>query len=364
MDPLAVVDRGRQRPAVQLGGVDRAADEVEERRRAGRRASKRIMASHRYESGPVRLVERDVVAQVGEQGRALGRLLAREVVLDAHPVTFPPVAEVPGPARPRPAGPCRPPAYRSDRGTGGSVRESCSLLRRMGYNWWVLLHLVGVFGFLAAHGVSIAVAFSLRRERDPAKVNDLLQLSAASSRWFYVSLAALALGGHRRRLRRPLVVAGLGVALGDRAGRGHGRHVRARRSPSTGRSGSSRGPRPAAREAVTDEQFDALLRSRTPDLVTLVGTLGLVALIYLMLFKPTFASSTPRRRCRWPSGSGASAVRAADRRASCRFGTTTLRAPADTPFKIMFDNQAPGVAAQHVDLQGLVGRRRRCSRAS
>jgi hypothetical protein len=32
-------------------------------------------------------------------------------------------------------------------------------------------------------------------QRDPAKVNDLIQLSASSSRWFYVSLAALGLGG-------------------------------------------------------------------------------------------------------------------------------------------------------------------------
>src|SRR2546421_3407878 len=63
------------------------------------------------------------------------------------------------------------------------------------YRWWVFVHLIGVFGFLAAHGVSMGVLFRLRRERDPAKVNELLQLSASSTRAFYPALGILLLGG-------------------------------------------------------------------------------------------------------------------------------------------------------------------------
>ena len=48
------------------------------------------------------------------------------------------------------------------------------------YEWWVLLHLVGVFVFLLSHGVSVGVLLRLRRERDPAKVAALLELSGTS----------------------------------------------------------------------------------------------------------------------------------------------------------------------------------------
>ena len=35
------------------------------------------------------------------------------------------------------------------------------------YPWLVLLHVLGVFGFLMAHGISSGVALELRREREP-----------------------------------------------------------------------------------------------------------------------------------------------------------------------------------------------------
>ncbi|HEX2149566.1 MAG TPA: hypothetical protein VHI31_05250, partial [Actinomycetota bacterium] len=63
------------------------------------------------------------------------------------------------------------------------------------YQWWVYLHLIGVFGFLISHGVSVAVTFRLRKERDPQKVQALLGLSSASLAGFYPSLALLVAGG-------------------------------------------------------------------------------------------------------------------------------------------------------------------------
>lgn len=63
------------------------------------------------------------------------------------------------------------------------------------YQWWVFVHLVGVFGFLAAHGVSMGVMLRLRTERDPRRVSELLELSAWSIRGFYAALGVLLVGG-------------------------------------------------------------------------------------------------------------------------------------------------------------------------
>jgi plastocyanin len=210
----------------------------------------------------------------------------------------------------------------------------------MGYNWWVFLHLIGVFGLLAAHGLSIAMAVKLRSERDPAKVNDLLQLSAASTRVFYVFFVALALGG---------IVAASVAHLWSQAWVWLSVIVLvvvlivmyAMASPYYKKVGVIARAKAGGSKAVTDEQFDALLLSRAPAIVMAIGTLGLVALLYLMLFKPTFASSTPTPVA-VPSGSGASTV-VHQTAGEITFGSATMQAPAGTPFQIVFDNQAPGV---------------------
>ncbi len=44
----------------------------------------------------------------------------------------------------------------------------------------VYLHVIAVFIFLMAHGVSIAVALTLRRERDPQRLSALLALSGSA----------------------------------------------------------------------------------------------------------------------------------------------------------------------------------------
>jgi hypothetical protein len=63
------------------------------------------------------------------------------------------------------------------------------------YQWFVFVHLAGVFGLLASHGVSMGVMFRLRGERDPARVDSLLQISALSVGPFYISLLVLLVGG-------------------------------------------------------------------------------------------------------------------------------------------------------------------------
>jgi hypothetical protein len=65
----------------------------------------------------------------------------------------------------------------------------------MMYSLLVLLHVLGVFGFLMAHGISIGVAFTLRRERDLARIQALLNLSSSSLGVLHGSIALLFLTG-------------------------------------------------------------------------------------------------------------------------------------------------------------------------
>lgn len=76
------------------------------------------------------------------------------------------------------------------------------------YPWIVLLHVIGAFGFILAHGVSAFVAFRLRSEREPVRVAAMMDVSTTSLALLYVSLlvllvagiAAGLVGGHFSRL--------------------------------------------------------------------------------------------------------------------------------------------------------------------
>ena len=214
----------------------------------------------------------------------------------------------------------------------------------MAYQWWVFAHLLGVFGFLAAHGVSMTVGFRLRKERDPAKVVELVQLSSSSTRWFYGSFLLVVAGGIGAATDAGLwsqfwvgasvavlvVVTGVMLSVGKPYYRKVGVVARAK-------AGGSK--------AVTEAQFDDLLRSKRSGVMIWVGVLGLAGLLYLMLFKPTLTSAAPTRAPAPAASSSAGGVPTVSETAGqVTFGSTTLQAPANTPFDLVFDNQAPGVA--------------------
>src|ERR1044072_7214956 len=80
----------------------------------------------------------------------------------------------------------------------GALNEAVILRRVLAatiYQWWVFIHLAGVFGFLLAHGASVSALFRLRKERDRAKIRELIQFSGSTIRLFYVSLLVLVVGG-------------------------------------------------------------------------------------------------------------------------------------------------------------------------
>jgi hypothetical protein len=61
--------------------------------------------------------------------------------------------------------------------------------------WIVFVHVVGVFLFVAGHGVSIAVAYRIRPERDPARLLAYLDLSAWSLNLAGIGLLVLLVAG-------------------------------------------------------------------------------------------------------------------------------------------------------------------------
>jgi len=206
------------------------------------------------------------------------------------------------------------------------------------YRWWVFVHLIGVFGFLAAHGVSMGVLFRLRRERDPAKVNELLQLSSSSTRAFYPALGILLLGGIVAGFlghwwSQAWIWAAIGILLVVTMA------MYAVATPYYRRIRFVAQAMEGGSQAVTGQQFDEILRSPRPNWIAAIGAVGLLAILYLMMFKPTFGITSATPAISIPGGTLVVEVSAKN----SQFDANTLRAPASEAFRIVFHNDDPGI---------------------
>jgi uncharacterized membrane protein len=154
----------------------------------------------------------------------------------------------------------------------------------MSYGWWKFIHLVGVVGFVAAHGTSMAATFLMRRIREPQQVSGVLQLSAATTSAFYMSTLVLLVGGVGAGIVGRWfdqawiwvsigLLVGIGVAMFPMA-RGHFRRVRL--VLELMESGT----------AVSREDFTRVLNSGHPILTAGTGTVALLLIVYLMVLKP------------------------------------------------------------------------------
>ena len=155
----------------------------------------------------------------------------------------------------------------------------------MAYRWWVFLHVVGAFGFVMAHGVSVSITFRLRKERDRAKIRELKQLSGATIITLYVSLALLLVGGIVAALTGPYrgywwpwVALGILVFLLVEMS------VVAR--PYYQKVADATQLRESGVPRKSDEELDQLLRSPIAMANTVVGFAGLLVILWLMVFKP------------------------------------------------------------------------------
>lgn len=158
------------------------------------------------------------------------------------------------------------------------------------YQALVFLHVIGIFGFLMAHGVSAGVFFALRRERNVDRIRLLLQMSTGVARAMLGSLLLLLVTG---------IVAGfmgkwwshgwIWLSLGLLVAIYLAMGVLGSRVLNEVRQGvglpTSYGRQPDP-EMLSPEALDALLNRIQPARLTAIGFGGLVLIAWLMMFKP------------------------------------------------------------------------------
>lgn len=154
------------------------------------------------------------------------------------------------------------------------------------YNWWKLLHVLGVLAFVMYHGVSTIVALRLRKERDRTRIAELLQFSGSSVRGMYVSLAWLTGFGVIAGVQSGVythqswfwVSIGILVAvMGEMS-------IVAR--PYYKRLKEAVEIRPSGVPRRSDEELAAMMRSRLSLVNAAFGFAALMFIAYLMIFKP------------------------------------------------------------------------------
>ena len=154
----------------------------------------------------------------------------------------------------------------------------------MTYNWWKLIHLLGVVGFMAAHGTSMAATMHIRRIRDPQHVSGVLQLSATTTLTFYVSTLVLLVGGIGAGIKGGWfrqgwiwwslgLLVSVGVLMFPLA-RGYFRRIRM--VIELMESGT----------AVSQSDFMRVLSSGNPMLTAGTGLVAILFIVYLMVIKP------------------------------------------------------------------------------
>lgn len=158
--------------------------------------------------------------------------------------------------------------------------------------WIVFVHVLGAFAFAAGHGVSMFVAFQIRRERQRDRLEALLDLSAWSLGLAGVGMLVLLVAG---------ILAGIVLGSWDRAwiwislvlfivvggamtplGSGYFTRARLALGQRT-RSVKASDPDPVP---VSDEELDRILESKRPELLLAVGAGGFVVILWLMMFRP------------------------------------------------------------------------------
>lgn len=159
------------------------------------------------------------------------------------------------------------------------------------YRWLLYLHVIGVFAFLMAHGVSAGVTFALRREgTNIDRIRSLLQMSAGG---YPIAMGALAVivvtgvvnGFVGHWWNRGWIWASIGVLIaiiGLMSAFGTSQLNKLRLGlglPSV----YNEKPRDVQ---LTSEEIEGLTKRINPLLLMLIGFGGLAIIAWLMFFKP------------------------------------------------------------------------------
>ena len=143
------------------------------------------------------------------------------------------------------------------------------------YRWIVFIHIASVLGLLLVHPVT--VAFHLKQERDDTRIRELLEVSEAAStlRWVFFGLtlvSGIVLGFLGSWWTSTWIWAALAIFV------------------LIGVVMNLYGGRMIDRIADTREnaEMERLLTRFRPWVLAVTGTGGLLLILYLMLFKPSF----------------------------------------------------------------------------
>jgi len=160
------------------------------------------------------------------------------------------------------------------------------------YPWLVYLHIIAIFGFLLAHGASVAASFALKQERNLERVRVLLMLSVSTYGIMYLALLVLLLSGVGAGFAGNWWGSGwiwtslvllivIILAMGAMGSRIYGG---ARRAAGLPYMEGTKLHAPV--EPSSPEELDRILSRGNPILLTAIGYGGFAIVAWLMIFKP------------------------------------------------------------------------------
>jgi uncharacterized protein YneF (UPF0154 family) len=151
------------------------------------------------------------------------------------------------------------------------------------YGWLVFVHVLGAFLFVLFHGASAGVVLRIRRETDIGRVRTLLDLSMSMVGLFYISLLLMLVGGIWAGIEGRWFTNGqlwLWVAIGVLLLVGVAMYVFISRHFYAWRKALDGDP------PTDDATLLAQIQNPQPLWGALIGLIGLVVIVWLMVFKP------------------------------------------------------------------------------
>jgi MFS family permease len=158
--------------------------------------------------------------------------------------------------------------------------------------WIVFIHVAAAFVFAAGHGVTMYVAFAVRREKDRARMASLLDISGWSLASAGIAVLVVLIAGilagivagswsHAWIWVSLVLFIVIGVAMTPIGGAWFGK-LRA------GLGQRTRNLKPADPDPVplSDGELAALQASNVPEILLAIGGGGFLVILYLMMFRP------------------------------------------------------------------------------
>jgi uncharacterized membrane protein len=153
------------------------------------------------------------------------------------------------------------------------------------YSWWKFLHVAGVIAFVSFHGVSMVAALRVRKERDRVRIATVLQLSGSSLIGMYVSLAWLITFGVVAGIQGDfwndgwfwISIGLLVLVVGEMSAVARPYYQRLKEAVEV---------RPSGVPRRSDEELEEILSSPVALWNAVFGAAVLLAITWLMIFKP------------------------------------------------------------------------------